>query len=201
MCGVLRYMEKHFAKCYANDLCKDLIMLLKLVKTGKFQNPEMTKEKWLMYKYSKKSSAERAFAGFGCSYSGVFFNGYISDESNNDMTYSSLVRLSPKIQNTTFYCKNYTTFLKEIKFDTNKKYVVYLDPPYKNTSCQPWPDFNSEEFWNIVRDLGRMKNVKVLISEVSAPKDFKCIFKINRRNGLHNITSDKTIIEEKIYTF
>lgn len=199
-CGLLKYMTPHFKKTYANDLCKDLIMLFKLVKDNKFENPKITKEKWLEYKYSNKSSANRAFAGFGCSFSGVFFNGYINDPSNNDMTYSSLVRLAPKIQNVKFSNKNYIDFLNEFKFILDQKYLIYMDPPYKNTSCQPWEKFDSDEFWNIVRKLSKMKNVKVMVSEVSAPKDFKCIYQLKRRNGLHNITSEKTIITEKLYT-
>jgi len=178
-------------------------MLLKTVKAGKFTNPKITKEKWLAYKYTKKSSAERAFAGFGCSYGGVWFNGYINDLSNNDMIYSSLVRLIPKLQTTVFSNKSYIDFLKEFPFKTDQNYVIYLDPPYKGTCNLPWEkdkEFDSTEFWNIVRKLGKMKNIKVIVSEVSAPGDFKCIYKFKRKNGMHNITSDKMVIEEKLYT-
>lgn len=200
-CGILRYMAPYFKKCYANDIHKDLIMLLKSVKNGTFKNPKITREKWLEYKYSKKSSANRAFAGFANSYGGVWFNGYINDNGdNNDMEYSSLVRLSPKLQNTLFSNKNYINFLKEFEFDKNKNYVIYMDPPYKNTSCQPWETFDSNEFWEITRKLGKLPNITVIVSEVSAPKDFKCFFKLERRNGMHNITSDKLIIKEKLYT-
>jgi site-specific DNA-adenine methylase len=200
--GVLRHVSGYFKKCYANDLCKDLIMLLKLVKNGKFDNPKITKDKWLKYKYTSKSSAERAFAGFGCSYGGVWFNGYISAPGNNDMIYSSLIRLAPKLQNTVFFNKNYIDFLKEFPFDSKQKYVIYLDPPYKGTCNLPWEksqSFDSAQFWNIVRKLGRMRNVKVIVSEISAPSDFKCIYSFKRKNGMHNIT-DKVVIEEKLYS-
>jgi site-specific DNA-adenine methylase len=200
-CGVLKYMSPHFKKCYANDLHKDLIMLLKQVKNGKFENPKITREKWAELKYTTKSSAERAFAGFGCSYGGIFFNGFISDSNNNDMEYSSLVRLAPKLQNTTFFNKSYIDFLKEFKFDSTKKYLIYLDPPYKGTSCQPWPEFDSTQFWNVVRKLSKMKNTRVIVSEVSAPSDFRCIYRFKRKNGMHNITTDKVVIEEKLYVY
>jgi DNA adenine methylase len=198
--GVLRHVAKNFKKCYANDACKDLIMLLKEVKNGKFQNPKITKEKWLKFKYSAKSSADRAFAGFGCSYGGVWFNGYINNPTNNDMIYSSLIRLIPKIGNVTFSNKDYLIFLKSFEFGTSKKYVIYMDPPYKGTCNLPWEEFDSTQFWNIVRKLSKTKNVTVIVSEVSAPSDFKCVYKFKRRNGMHNI-SDKTEIEEKLYMF
>lgn len=196
----MRYIIDYFEKCYANDICKDLIMLHKLVKNNEFKNPKITKEKWMEYKFSTKSSAERAFAGFGCSFGGSFFNGYINDPTNNDMTYSSLMRIAPKIQNVVFTNKNYIDFLQNFKFDPKKKYVIYLDPPYRNTSCQPWPEFDSNKFWNITRKLGSKKNITILVSEVSAPPDFKCIYKLNRRNGMHNITTDKINIQESLYT-
>jgi DNA adenine methylase len=199
-CGVLRHVAGNFKKCYASDIAKDLMMLLKLVKCGKFKNPKITKQKWLDYKYSNKPSAERAFAGYGCSYGGVWFNGYINDPNNNDMTYSSLVKLAPKLQNTVFSNKNYVDFLRDFKFDPKQKYLIYMDPPYKGTCNLPWEEFDSLQFWNIVRKLSKTKGIKVIISEVSAPSDFKCIYKFNRRNGMHNITSDKIVIEEKLYT-
>ncbi len=197
-CGLFKYMSPNFKKCYANDLCKDLIMLLKEVKSGKFKNPKITREKWLEYKYTDKSSSDRAFAGFGCSYSGIFFNGYINDPSNNDMEYSSLLKLAPKLKNCKFFNQNYIDFLEKFPFESDKKYVIYMDPPYKDTSC-PWGKFDSVQFWNICRKLGKNKNMKIIISETSAPSDIKCVYKFKRRNGMHNITTNKIIIEEKLY--
>lgn len=200
--GVMRYMTKHFKKCYANDMCKDLIMLHKEVKNRNFENPKINREKWENFKYTNKSSAERAFAGFGCSYGGVWFNGYISNYSNNDMEYSSLIRIAPKIQNVIFSNKDYIDFLNQFSFNSGQNYLIYMDPPYKGTCNLPWEkekDFDSKQFWHSVRILSKIKGVTVIVSEVSAPSDFKCVYKFKRRNGMHNITSDKMVIEEKLY--
>jgi DNA adenine methylase len=199
--GVLRHVSTYYKKCYANDLSKDLIMLHKSVKGGKFENPRINKEKWLEYKYSSKTSAGRAFAGHGCSYGGVWFNGYIDDPTNNDMIYSSLVRIAPKIQNTIFFNKTYIDFLDDFPFEKGQSYVIYLDPPYGGTCNLPFEKkekFDTDRFWETARKLSKMKNVKIIVSEVSAPSDFKCVYKFKRRNGMHNI-SDKTVIEEKLY--
>lgn len=199
VCGTLKYMAPLFKKVYANDICKDLILLHRELKANTFVNPKITREKWTKLKYSSTPSSERAMAGFGCSFGGVFFNGYIDDPKNNDMEYSSLIRLAPKLQNVIFSCKDYFEFLKGI-VNTSKKYVIYLDPPYKNTCCLPWPEFDSTKFWNVCRALGKMKNIKLYVSELSAPKDFKCIYCFKRRNGLHNVGTGNIIIEEKLYT-
>lgn len=196
--GVMRHISRYFKICYANDICKDLIMLHKLVKTNKFNNPKITKQKWLEYKYSNKSSAERAFAGFGCSYGGVWFNGYIDDPLNNDMIYSSLKKIHPKIQNVNFYNYDYIEFIKNIKYDKKQQYVIYMDPPYKNTCNLPWEKeskFDSDKFWEIVRILSKHKNITILVSEVSAPSDFKSIYSFSRKNGMHNNTNKIEIIE------
>jgi len=192
-------MASNFKECYGNDISRDLILLLKQVKTQKFQNPHITREKWNTLKESTKPSAERAFAGHACSYGGVKFNGYINDPLNNDMEYSSLIKLSTKIQNVKFSNMDYISFIQGL-IQNDKKYVIYLDPPYKKGS-QPWnTNFDSKEFWNVVRKLGHMKNIKVFISELNAPSDIKCIYKLTRRNGMHNVASKNLVIEEKIYT-
>lgn len=196
--GILKHMSSHFKKCYANDQSKDLIMLLNQVKLGQFKNPKITRDKWLKYKYSNKSCAERAFAGYGCSFGGVWFNGYIDDPGNNDMTYSSLLKLEPLIKNVKFYNKDYIDFLQNFDFSKGK-YFIYLDPPYKNTSCQPWPEFDSQKFWNVVRYLCN-QGCLVFVSEFSAPKDFKSIFSFSRKNGLHNVSIGQTLIE-KIFVY
>lgn len=200
--GVFRYLAPLCKKSYANDICPDIILLWKKVQKGTFRNPKITEDKWEKLK-NQKPSAERAFAGFGCSFGGVWFNGYIKDFGNNDMQYSSLIRQREIIKNSVFSCSDYIHFLSK-RLDYNKQYLIYLDPPYKNTSNQPWTrqninQFDSKLFWEIVRRLGKFPNITVIISEFSAPKDFKVISTFKRRSGMHN-TSKKMILEEKLYT-
>lgn len=196
--GVLRYMSAYVKKCYANDVCKDIAILFRQVKAGSFQNPQIDKDKWTHYKTSNKPSAERAFAGFGCSFGGVWFNGYISNKENNDMTYSSLVRLTPKLQNTIFSDKSYDDLLGNFNFKNDTTYIIYMDPPYEGTCNLPWGGFDSVSFWKIARKLSTRPNVHVLVSEISAPEDFKCVYKFKRSNGMRHSCGDLTI-EEKIY--
>jgi hypothetical protein len=74
-----------------------------------------------------------------------------------------------------------------------------MDPPYQNTvKSHLWEKFDSDKFWDLVRILSKIKNVIVFVSEISAPNDFKCIYKFKRTNGMHNI-SKNTTIEEKVF--
>ncbi len=200
--GVFRYISPLCKRSYANDLCKDIILLWKQVQKGKFSNPKITEQKWQQLKNSK-SSAERAFAGFGCSFGGVWFNGYIKDPGNNNMQYSSLIRQREALGRARFSNLDYLKFLQK-QLDTKQQFLIYLDPPYKGTESHPWQrqsidKFDSDLFWEVVKKLGEMPNVTVIVSEFSAPKSFKTIHSFKRRSGMHN-TSNKRQLIEKLFS-
>ena len=203
--GVLRYLAPVCKRSYANDLCKDLIMLWKSVKNKTFKKPKITEERWKTLKFSKGHSAERAFAGFGCSFGGVWFNGYISGNDNNNQQYSSLIRQQPAIECTVFSSLDYIVFLQG-RLNKKQEFLIYFDPPYKGTCGLPWESsavdekFDSGLFWEVARNLGKMPNVTVIVSEFSAPKDFKCIKSFKRLSGMHNTTRNKKDLIEKLYT-
>ena len=53
--------------------------------------------------------------------------------------------------------------------------LIYCDPPYHGTTQYGAnKEFYYNKFWNWIREVS--KNNIVLISEYSAPEDFKCIF-------------------------
>ena len=61
------------------------------------------------------------------------------------------------------------------KLTNLKDYVVYCDPPYANVKQYAnSKDFDHVEFWNVMRKWSQ-DNI-VLISELEAPDDFKCIW-------------------------
>lgn len=68
------------------DIHRDLIMLLQEVRDGTFEYPKVvTEDDYKRLKYSDKTSALRAFVGFGCSFSGKWFGGYA--RNNRDENY------------------------------------------------------------------------------------------------------------------
>ena len=77
-------------------------------------------------------------------------------------------------------------------------YVIYCDPPYKDTTKYSTKGFPYEEFYDWCRVMS--KNNIVLISEYSMPNDFKCIWKkeskVNFDSNRKN--SDKRI--ERLFT-
>jgi site-specific DNA-adenine methylase len=115
------------------------------------------------------------------------------------MTYNTLIKMHDTIQDTVFANMNYREFLRKVIKDSKKTYVVYMDPPYKDTCTLPYaPGFDNKEFWDIVREYSKQKNVIMITSELTAPKDFLEIFSFNRRSGMHN-ASTRIDFKEKLF--
>lgn len=54
-------------------------------------------------------------------------------------------------------------------------YLIYCDPPYKGTKqYEISKNFNYDEFWDVMRKWS-LNNI-VIVSELEAPKDFRCIW-------------------------
>jgi len=161
-------------KTHISDVQKDLILLWKEMKSGKFKYPQtVSKRKWVYYK-NKPPSATRAFVGFGCSFGGKWFSSYAGDycKANADYckrTRDSLKKMEKSIKKINrIYCKSYD------KWET-KGCLIYCDPPYENTNKYYAVDkFDSKKFWDNVRRWS--KHNIVIVSEFKAPKDFVCIW-------------------------
>jgi len=182
-CGALGVMihmvDKGYKKTKAYDKCKDLVLLWKEIKAGTFKYPKNVSERtWKRYKRDPTPSAMRAFVGFGCSFSGAWFKGY----SNK---YKNFRRCAHR--ETINSIKKKEDYIKQITHIGHKDYhkvdlrgyLIYCDPPYNNTVNvgNGKNKFNTEEFWDTVRKWSRY-NI-VIVSEYTAPKDFKCIWKKN----------------------
>ena len=188
--GVFKHMTllEDIETIVANDYHPDLIQLFKDVQSNKFKYPKLITEK--QHKDAKKiksPSALKAFIGFGMSFGGRYFGVYSQkylgtkkEDFCKEMV-NSLKRLAPLIQK------------KNVKF-TNTKYqklnpknkLIYCDPPYENTrfpikyrrDTKYYDTFDNNEFWEIMRKWS--KNNIVIISELSAPPDFKTIWTMKK---------------------
>lgn len=74
--------------------------------------------------------------------------------------------------------------------------IVYCDPPYSDTAGYVVGAFNSQEFWDWARQVG--KTNPIYISEYTAPEDFKCVLEIDHRSALA-VNSKKSV--EKLFTY
>ena len=198
--GVMIHMVDKGYKTYkAYDSCRDLILLWKALKAGTFKFPKSVSERtWLRYKKDKTPSAMRAFIGFGCSFGGIWFSGYAQKYLKNYENRAPVVKEStrtcekmiPQIKKiNTIGCKDY-------KQHHLKNFLIYCDPPYYNTtSYKAVNRFDHNQFWDTIRKWS--KNNTVIVSEYTAPKDFKCIWKKKKQINLNHNKTDSRI--EKLF--
>ena len=180
--GVFKHMtNKGYNKYIASDLHPDLIEMWKKIQNNSLKLPKNISEKdYEKLKHEKSPNALKAVAGFGMSFGGVYFQSYAQkyagDSGRNfyQEMKRSLDKIAPFIQkdNVNFYNKSY-------KHWNPNNMLIYCDPPYENTSGYSTGDFNHVQFWDIIRKWS--KNNYVFISEENAPKDFKCVWKRNKR--------------------
>jgi len=179
---------------YMNDYNPDIINMWKAIKKGWEPPKTVSKKKFNELKESKMSTPERGFVGFACSYNGNLFAGF---------------RTGIFLKNSRKAVLEYGDYIKNFKF-TNKSYtefepknmLIYSDPPYKNnqlTYNKFFQNFDHDLFWKTMRKWS--KNNIVIISEYTAPKDFKCIWK--KQTNYTSGTSNKQNAErtEKLFIY
>lgn len=206
--GVLKRMTSEFKKCEASDIHCELIHLWKEVKKDSFKPPKtMTEEKYkkikAMIPKTPSESALKAFVGFGCAFGGKYFGVYAQKYTNGkkedylQAAKNSINKLRPVIQNVKFKCISYDKLKPRNK-------LIYCDPPYVfkkfsikyRNKTKKYDDFDSEKFWETMREWSKPKyNNIVIISELQAPKDFKCIWKKKKHRSISQ--SKKTRYKNK----
>lgn len=176
---------------YASDAHEDLILLLKAVQNGEELPDYITEEQYNQEKASKIPSALRAFIGFGCSFSGKFFGGYARDNTGRNYAKNcknSLLKKKPFLQDVVFEFKDYRSWDVE-------NFLIYCDPPYQGFT-EYSIKFDHDIFWETMRAWSQ-KNT-VVISEYSAPPDFKCVLEIPTKTDMHCASGQRI---EKLFTF
>lgn len=73
--------------------------------------------------------------------------------------------------------------------------VIYCDPPYANSQQYSKEKFDSENFWNWVREKSWMGHY-VFVSEREAPEDFECIWEGKVQQMLNNTARTENCSEK-----
>ena len=198
--GVFKNMTNLGYKTYiASDIQPDLIEMWKKIQKNILKIPKSISEnEYNKLKNTKSPNALKAVAGFGLSFGGKYFAGYAQKWAGNsgrnflEEFKTSINKIQPLISksNVKFFNKSFTNF-------TPNNMLIYCDPPYKNTVGYQTGEFNHDEFWEIMRKWSK-KNY-VFISEEKAPKDFKVVWKKNKRRTLNATTRSNKM--EKLFVY
>lgn len=180
------------------DINKSLITLYNsiLASNSVEHLPDVVSKSLFMELRTKKDFNDplTAFVGFGCSYAGIFFQGFAVGANRN---YALCAKNS---------LKRKWIGQKGLKIDhgnlfdfTVRDAVIYIDPPYKSTTPYRLVNFDYDKFWDKVRELSLYN--KVYVSEYEAPEDFKCVLEIEKTVCLGAKRVKKTRKIEKLFTY
>jgi DNA adenine methylase len=163
----------------ASDANPYLITMYKALQTGWEPPQSMTREEW--YAIKARMDADdplTAFAGFGCSFGGRWFEGYAFGHNRDfaDECCRLLTSKRRKITSVTFTCCDY-------RAHDPQGLLIYCDPPYIGTKpFSGQPTFDHDAFWQAMREWS--KDNTVCISEYVAPPDFVPVWQQRKTTGL-----------------
>lgn len=208
-CGGANIIDKIRCKNkIASDINPYLIALLQRVQSKENLYDEVPKELYDAVRTSF-NNGDNTYAdweygniGFLASYNGRFFDGGYARPGyeklkNGNQRYRDYYReakdniLSQNFDGIVFMNADYRSFNAD-------NALIYCDPPYANTkqfanSLQ----FDYDEFWDYMRKLSD-DNI-VLISELNAPNDFKCIWEKAVSRSIKS--TDKSRATEKLFIY
>ncbi|EKS4345012.1 DNA adenine methylase [Clostridium botulinum] len=192
------------------DIHKELIELLKYAQVNNGNIPDdILKEEYSEVKNNKDKYPKWyvGLVGFCGSFGAKYFGGYAYDPryikrgSNGSAVKTSIKNLkkqSPKLKDIKFKCCNFL----DLPIDKIKGYVIYCDPPYRDTTGYKTKAFPYEKFYEWVKKLS-IHN-KVLITEYNMPDEFQCIWQkehkvlIDSNRKSNNKNNDRI---EKLFTY
>jgi DNA adenine methylase len=165
-----------FQEVIASDAHTDLIMMWKALAEGWVPPAHVSREEYFLLKTSEPS-ALRGFVGFGASFSGKWFGGYVDtawDAHWNRFTKSylgaareSVLKAAPFFKRATIIHSDYR------KHQVDDRTVVYCDPPYDGTlGYGGTAKFGSGEFWTVAEAWSNAGAV-VIVSESKAPEGWR----------------------------
>lgn len=201
----------HCKNKYGSDSNKYLIALLNRVKDGGELYEKVPRELYDKVREAFKKGDSSEFEdwefgniGFLASFNGKFFQGgyaktgYEKTKNGDRLrdyyqeSKRNILAQAPNLKDTEFSTKDYREALKDIE----GKAVIYVDPPYQNTTAYSnSSSFDYEEFWNIMREWS--KEHIVLVSEQNAPDDFECIWEQEVSRSLS--AANKSRATEKLF--
>ena len=180
-----------------NDKHPYLIAMWQALQNGWMPPDAVTKEEYYHVKANMdENPALTGFVGFGCSFGGKWWGGYAKDKRGDDycgQAKRGLLKDLVGIQSATFTCLDY----RDVEIPDGV--VVYCDPPYANTTGYTVGQFDTNEFWDYMRQLS--KRCDVYISEESAPDDFECIWGKEKVRTLEKNDNVGRVKVEKLFKY
>ena len=154
--------------------CEPLITLYNALQQGWEPPTELSKDDWQKYKDNPDPlDPMTAFAGFGCSMFGSWFQGYVKRYKYTNRHVSGAEAAANSLKNKMKSCGD-VRFVHADYRKLRPGHIMYCDPPYKGTmGYGAVAEWDSDAFWEWCREWSKFGLVAT--SEQQAPSDFKPI--------------------------
>jgi len=205
--AVLSKMAPLFQKgcIFAGDAHEDLILMWKALQRGWIPPERVSRQEYEELR-TAPPSALRGFVGFGSSFSGKWFGGYVDRAYDIHADYmmppfSATARRAvladvENFRDAELHCTSYSNW------NPHEGVLVYCDPPYAGSLGYSGTDkFNHDEFWETMRKWSR-QGASVFVSEYRAPSDFVVFAERSRKVMLRATKGEEQEIRtERLFTF
>ncbi len=143
------------------------------------------------------------YVGNCCSYGGAWFNGYakFNPNKNEDHIKEAYNGLNKQLENFKSLDKTYFAHSSYDDLYYPPGCVIYCDPPYAATKRYE-SDFDHLKFWNWARVMGKFGR-HIYVSEYEAPSDFKCIWSMEKKDGMGTtkVGEQQQVRVEKLFVY
>jgi len=199
--AVFTRLSPFFSSATAGDAHPDLILMWQAIADG-WEPPEhITREEYVKLRKSAPS-ALRGFAGFGASFGGKFFGGYVDtawDEHWQRWTKpylaaarTSVLKSRIPFNGATIACCDYRDHTPDA--DT----VVYCDPPYAGTlEYRGAGAFDHGTFWQTMEEWSAT-GATVIVSEMQAPPNWTVLGQRERKAMLRVARGEENSVRQEL---
>lgn len=174
MLGVYRYIPEliDINKFKAGDINESVIKMWNGVKNGWKPPIKVSKIEYEKLKLNTNPSKEKGFIGHQYSYGGQYFMGFRGDYGNKTSYHKAsqnVIDIAKELKKVKFTSGEYT------QFSNLKNYIIYCDPPYKDTSRYTdelgvYRKFDDDKFWKWINIMS--KNNMIFITEYKNPPKY-----------------------------
>lgn len=197
-------LASRFSEVIAGDAHEDIVLMWQAVLSG-WEPLPIDYERYQELRYTDQPSAERGFAGAGCSFGGRWFEGFARGGINADGTPRNHQAESARAVirdrdamisgNVHVFHKNYDAW----PLDCALPAAIYCDPPYAaSSSAKRYAvPFDHRSFWVWAEEMSRTHSV--FVSEYQAPEGWVSIWQQPKRQSLVIGSGRRDLRIEKLF--
>lgn len=194
MCGVMFHVAARDGnrEIIANDANGDVIQMWRQLQEGWDPPSSCSREEFSEMKHNDRDipDACRGFLGSVSSYGNIFMGYYRLHLQPNHRNYVEEGRT--RILNIVQHFKNSSFIHGPYENIDVRNAFVYCDPPYIKNGFKTnhFQGFDHVRFWGVMRKWSKISTV--LISERTAPDDFKCVWSLDRHFSINKQSLTKS---------